>query len=206
MTSRPAIRRTTVALFIGTTAALSIGAASPGLAPAAPENASAAATITALSSGDTAGALTAFPDDFSVVMGYRPIVEQHSAGDVLVDPDGSCSSPVPLPAAFEPSCRIHDLGYDLLRYARDSGGELDAGARRALDAQLRENLADACGIGTDSPDRVCDVVAGIASATVQVNSWRQGYRLPVSESPRPYMTAAAAALVALAVGFARKRR
>ncbi|MFD6895598.1 hypothetical protein ACFWB0_13765 [Rhodococcus sp. NPDC060086] len=191
MINRPATRRVAAAALLGAGAVLCIGAASPA-STATTENPAAAATITALVADDTAGALAAFPDDFVTVMGYHPMLEPgFASGEALIDPDGDCSSPISLPPQFEPACRIHDLGYDLLRYARDTGGELGPQARRELDAQLQRNFTAACTTEAWVEPR-CDVMAGIASAAVQINSWRQGYRLPESESPMPYLAAAGA--------------
>ncbi len=100
---------------------------------------------------------------------------------------------------------MHDLGYDLLRYARDTGGELGPQARRDLDAHLQRNLNTACMTDAGTEPR-CDVMAGIASAAVQINSWRQGYRLPESESPMPYLAAAGAAVVAGSTFLRRTNR
>jgi hypothetical protein len=42
--------------------------------------------------------------------GHRPAV----VDGVLLDPAGSCSSPVALPRVFDEACRAHDLGYDIV--------------------------------------------------------------------------------------------
>lgn len=195
MINRPATRRAATAVLLGAGAAFCVGAASPA-STATTQNPAVAATITALVADDTGGALAALPDDFAAVMGYSPLIEPGSTAEgVLTDPDGDCSSPVSLPPQFEPACRTHDLGYDLLRYARDTGGELGPQARRDLDAHLQRNFNAACTTEAGVEPR-CDVMAGIASAAVQINSWRQGYRLPESESPMPYLAAAGAAVVA----------
>jgi hypothetical protein len=99
---------------------------------------------------------------------------------------------------FEPACRTHDLGYDLLRFASDSGGELGPGARRALDRNLTRDLRAAC---ATEPDAVpgCAVAAEVASVAVRVNSWRQQYRAPSPESPLPILLSVGAAV---AVGIA----
>src|SRR5690606_32670261 len=134
----------------------------PGTAPVAPAvvNEAAAATVTALVQDDTATATELFPDDFATVMDYAPVTEPGlTADEVLADPDGGCSSPVPLPEVFEPACRIHDLGYDLLRYARDTGGELGSQARRDLDAQLARNLRASCRTSSAATTPACDTTA-----------------------------------------------
>ncbi|MEJ2890417.1 hypothetical protein [Actinomycetospora aeridis] len=104
---------------------------------------------------------------------YRPVV----VGGKLLDPQGSCSSPIDLPEAFEDACRAHDLGYDLLRHAAAQGGPLGPWARRAVDEQLARDLSAACaGEGLR-----CHLLAGLADAAVAANSWRQGWSVPVVE-------------------------
>lgn len=224
MINRTATRRTAATVLLGAGAALCVGAASPA-STATTADPAVAATVAALVADDTVGALAAFPDGFAEVMGYHPSIEPGNTIDgVLTDPDGDCSSPVALPSDFEPACRSHDLGYDLLRYARDIGGELGPQARRDLDAHLQRNLNAACATGaseatgdvteaseatgdvTAGVEPRCDVMAGIASAAVQINSWRQGYRLPESESPVPYLAAAGAAVVAGSTFLRRTNR
>ncbi|MCK0090959.1 hypothetical protein MWU77_09215 [Rhodococcus sp. F64268] len=234
MINRTATRRTAATVLLGAGAALCVGAASPA-STATTADPAVAATVAALVADDTVGALAAFPDGFAEVMGYHPSIEPGNTIDgVLTDPDGDCSSPVALPSDFEPACRSHDLGYDLLRYARDIGGELGPQARRDLDAHLQRNLNAACATGTSEAtgdvtgasettgeateasevtgeatavvEPRCDVMAGIASAAVQINSWRQGYRLPESESPMPYLAAAGAAVVAGSTFLRRTNR
>ena len=92
---------------------------------------------------------------------------------------GSCSSPVPLPPAFDDACRAHDLGYDLLRHAAARGGTLGPWARAALDRRLADDLATACAAGAHPAP--CRVLAGVADLAVAANSWRQGWSVPVVE-------------------------
>ncbi|MEE2034336.1 hypothetical protein [Rhodococcus chondri] len=208
MTFRSATTRAAVTVVLGAGAALCVSAAAPGTVPVAPAvaNEAAAATVTALVQDDTATAAALFPDDFATVMDYAPVAEPgFTADEVLADPDGDCSSPVPLPEIFEPACRVHDLGYDLLRYARDTGGELEPQARRDLDAQLARNLRASCRTSSAATVPACDTVAFVASAVVRINSWRQGYRLPVSESPVPYLATAAALAASAAASRGRIR-
>ncbi|MGV9747764.1 hypothetical protein ACWDTG_23085 [Rhodococcus zopfii] len=190
------------ATTVGVFAALAcVGAAGAPAAevPTAAEHAAAAATVVALGSGDTDTADAAFPPDFGAMMYYNPIRELGVAGERLSDPDGSCSSPVPLPAVFEPACRTHDLGYDLLRFARDSGGELGPDARRALDRNLTRDLRTACATDRDAAPG-CAVAAEVASVAVRVNSWRQQYRAPRPESPLPMVLGLAAVVAAGVTG------
>ncbi|MBH0123434.1 phospholipase [Rhodococcus sp. HM1] len=164
------------------------------------EHPAAAATVLALGSGDTDTASAAFPPDFETAMRYSPIREPGVSGERLSDPQGSCSSPVPLPALFEPACRTHDLGYDLLRFARDSGGELGPDARRALDRNLTRDLREACATEPDAAPG-CVIAAEVASVAVRINSWRQQYRAPSPESPLPILLGLGTAATAGAAGL-----
>ncbi|MCZ1072178.1 hypothetical protein [Rhodococcus sp. A5(2022)] len=187
------MRRPPMTALLGTAAALCLGTAwAQPAPPAQPDPGAVIATVAALSEGDTGAALDAFPDGFEPAMHYRPVTED----GILVDPLGGCSSPVPLPDFFEMPCREHDLGYDLLRYARSSGHEPGPQARRGLDARLSRQLHEACR-ATVPGDDWCGVTATVASFAVRVNSWRQGDGAPVPESPLPY-AAAVWALVAAA--------
>ncbi|WP_433657226.1 hypothetical protein ACQPW1_37410 [Nocardia sp. CA-128927] len=169
-----------------TAAALTTMAATVFLAPAphaaaatAPvESAMAGAAVAELTSGGP-GSLTAIPDDFTAQFGYRP----STLDGLVVNPQGDCSSPVTLPVEFETSCKAHDLGYDLLRYADQHGEPLGPWARQALDSTLDRHMHESCD-GRDDPfSRArCNTMASIASTFVDLNSRRQGYGAPVVES------------------------
>ncbi|MGX1807455.1 hypothetical protein ACWIGI_17190 [Nocardia sp. NPDC055321] len=121
----------------------------------------------------------AVPADFAAAAGYRPAIES----GLLVNPEGGCSSPVPLPAEFELACRAHDLGYDLLRYAGDHGQPLGPWARQALDTALDERMHDSCAARPDTLSRTrCEVMADVAATFVDLNSIRQDYGVPVHEA------------------------
>ncbi|WP_256670604.1 hypothetical protein [Nocardia cyriacigeorgica] len=206
-----------------TAAALTTMAATVMLAPAtkaasvapAQENTSAADAVADLTSGGP-GSAAAIPDEFAAVMGYRPAV----VDGLLLNPHGDCSSPVPLPAEFETACKAHDLGYDLLRYADRQGAPLGPWARQALDRTLGDRMSLACDARTGSFARGrCHVMAGVADTVVDLNSRRQDYGVPVTESflgagaadspVRPWLiggTAIAAISAAGAVVVARGRR
>ena len=104
------------------------------------EDRDAARAVRALSSDDVAVAAAAVPETFERTMGYEPVARS----GLLVRPDGSCSSPVPLPSRFIPFCARHDLGYDLLRYAAARGRPLGPWARVRIDADLADGLRSAC--------------------------------------------------------------
>jgi len=165
------------------------------------EDSGAARAITELTTTDLASDAAVVPDDFTAVIGYRPRVE----GGMLVNPSGACSSPVPLPAEFDTACKAHDLGYDLLRYAHVSGGDLGGWARGALDAQLDRRMHEAC----DARERdraACFAMANTATTAVALNSRRQGYGVPIDEPWIRYSVVATLAALGLLATTAVVRR
>jgi len=168
---------------------------------------SAESALTALISQPAAAANAALPQDFRARFGYRPTVTQ----GLLGDPSGECSSPVPLPAEFTAACRQHDLGYDLLRYAGRSGRDLPPDARRSVDTQLGIALEESCSSREESLSRAtCLAWADIAEGFVRINSARQGYAVPESETalsiaPGISLGVAAAGGVVLLVPGLRRR-
>lgn len=110
--------------------------------------------------------------DVVVQLGYTPVVQHGLAAKTT----GACSSPVPLPARFEPACRVHDLGYDLLRVAHRWGAGIPDGLRSDLDTLLARQWRSSC--GDDVP---CLALAGTAAFAVRVNTSRQGHGAPVAE-------------------------
>jgi fucose 4-O-acetylase-like acetyltransferase len=156
--------------------------AQPGPVPATP----AAAAVTALTS-PTAGRdlLAAALDDFPAVMGYTPVPARMADGTVrLAKPTGACSAPGgEAPFGFEQVCKVHDYGYDLLRYAHARGQHLTAEARRQLDAMFDRDLHARCqAIGRGLARLGCHLLAEGFTAVVAVNSWRQHYGNPAAES------------------------
>lgn len=105
-------------------------------------------------------------------LGYTPVLEQSLAANGT----GDCSSPVPLPNSFEPACRVHDLGYDLLRVAHRQGAPIPPGLRSDLDTLLGQQMHASCEGSTP-----CTVMAGIAHTAVHLNTVRQGHGAPVEE-------------------------
>ncbi|RVW04707.1 hypothetical protein [Rhodococcus spongiicola] len=168
------------------------------------ESSTAARAVQHLTSPASASDSTAVPADFTALLGYQP----KEVDGVMVNPHGACSSPVPLPAEFDTACKAHDLGYDLLRYAHLTGGELGPWARNALDAQLDRRMHAAC--DTRERDRAsCFALANIATTAVSVNSRRQGYGVPIDEPWIRYGLAGALGvlgLLATAITVQRIRR
>lgn len=123
-------------------------------------------------------ALTTVPSDFARVMGYEPVL----SGGRLVRPDGSCSSPFgPTDYGFGDSCRAHDLGYDLLRYAERKGQPLGGWARQAVDHEFDRSLHGRC--SADRATATCAAAASVYADAVRLNSVRQGFGVPVAEGP-----------------------
>ena len=110
--------------------------------------------------------------DLVAELGYTPVLELTLAARGA----GDCSSPVPLPAAFEPACRVHDLGYDLLRVAHRNGTPIPRGLRSDLDALLGTQMRDEC-----EGHVPCRVMARIAETAVNLNTVRQRHGAPVEE-------------------------
>ncbi|MEL4155364.1 hypothetical protein [Corynebacterium bovis] len=126
----------------------------PGRTPGAP------GTAGAPGDGRAASWLT---PDLVRDLGYEPtVVDGHPE-----NPGGGCSSPVPLPARFEPACRTHDLGYDLLRVAGRRGEPVPPAIRRGLDRQLADRMHAACDaagrVGDSAGDRAGGGASGAAS-------------------------------------------
>lgn len=156
--------------------------------PATPDPADlatpAGAAVVALTGPRPMTALHALGDP-EHVLGYRPsIVDGHPA-----NPHGGCSSPVPMPGRFEPLCRIHDLGYDLLRAAARAGHPLGPWARLRLDASLVAAMDDSC------RDPLCRAAAETARVALAVNTWRQRDGVPVVESTQTIATSVVDRLV-----------
>ncbi|WP_336790015.1 hypothetical protein [Gordonia malaquae] len=157
-------------LVLGTTAAAAAASGAP--TTIGPITNPAEKTIAALVGDHPEQALTALPSDFPAVMGYRPGVEDGGP----VNTTGDCSSPVPMPDRFEPLCRSHDFGYDLLRYGDRTGRPAAPWARLALDEMLVDAMHRSCS------NPVCDAAASLAGVGLDANSWRQHWSAPVPES------------------------
>lgn len=185
-------------------AALVVAGRPPAVVPD-PGSSAAVAALTSRSAETAAGTV---PTDFVADLGYVPRLE----GQRLVNPTGSCSSPVPLPAEFEGPCRQHDLGYDLLRHAAHKGGALPTAARQHLDAQLVDSARASCAVRQGISRGWCSAWADIAGFFVRVNSVRQHDSAPLPEDAvsRAAMGVGALTLVGgtgtLALGGVRLRR
>ncbi|WOC13471.1 hypothetical protein [Gordonia sp. MP11Mi] len=181
---RHAVRRACLGLATSLLALFIVGAAGvAAVASASPPRVGPVATDVDRAIADLVGstpsdALAHLPAGFESVMGYRPVLEDARP----VNPTGSCSSPVPLPGRFEPACRAHDFGYDLLRFGEHTGRPAAQWARRALDGMLIDAMHDSCS------NPLCDLAATVADGGLTSNSWRQDWRTPVSESTGDMMS------------------
>jgi fucose 4-O-acetylase-like acetyltransferase len=130
--------------------------------------------------------LASVPAGFRSVMGYTPVKVRMADGTVrLAKPDGACSAPGGgTPFRFQQACKVHDYGYDLLRYANATGQHLTGEARRQLDGMLGHDLRAQCDATTHGLARLgCHVVAQAFATGASLNSWRQHFGNPGRESP-----------------------
>lgn len=114
----------------------------------------------------------AVPTGFAEQMGYAPVVRDGRH----VNPAGSCSSPVPLPARFTELCRAHDYGYDVLRYNSATGTATPPRLRARLDAALVADMHASC------TNPLCHAAAEASRAGLALNTWRQRGRTPEHET------------------------
>lgn len=122
--------------------------------------------------------LAQVPIEFIDDMGYVPVPTGHE----LVNPYGGCSTPGGVgPDDFNDACKVHDLGYDILRYAERHGARLSAKARLELDWKLYGDLLETCETAT------CSLTATAYYCAVSANSIRQGFKAPHTEPATPWM-------------------
>jgi hypothetical protein len=181
-----------------------------GTATADARSSAARAAVAAVTTQPAEAGAAAIPADFESVMGYRPQVRH----GVLVDPDGSCSSPLPLPRGFALACAEHDLGYDLLRYADLGGAPLGPWARTAVDDRMVQRMRAVCtDLDPGIQRALCSTADDVAGLAVEVNSLRQLRGVPEETVGSWVVTglcagvlAALAPLLALTLTGARSRR
>jgi fucose 4-O-acetylase-like acetyltransferase len=179
------------------------GAGRPAVAPAGP----APSPLASVPAGPAPSPLASVPAGFRSVMGYTPVKVRMADGTVrLAKPDGACSAPGGgTPFRFQQACKVHDYGYDLLRYANATGQHLTGEARRQLDGMLGHDLRAQCDATRHGLARLgCHVVAQAFATGASLNSWRQHFGNPGRESP-PWW-ALGFLLPALAAPFVYRRR
>jgi peptidoglycan/LPS O-acetylase OafA/YrhL len=110
------------------------------------------------------------------------------------------------PFGFERVCKVHDYGYDLLRYANASGQVLTGEARRQLDGMLGRDLHAQCRATSHGlAGLACHGVAELFTSGVSFNSWRQHYGNPGKE-PLTGLALGTTAVLGLAVPILARRR
>jgi hypothetical protein len=147
----------------------------------APELAAATAIDDLTAPAGSVNPLAGIPADFSKVMGYTPTLAHLANGDeIAVDPKGGCSViGGGRPFDLTVPCMAHDLGYDLLRYARRHDDPLGPDARIRVDAWFDQNLLVQCASSYQGAEvTACDAMAATFDAGVGFNSWRQDYGPP----------------------------
>ena len=149
----------------------------------------------------------AVPAGFAGVTGYAPVPLRMADGVVrLAKPDGACSVPGGGLFGFDRVCKVHDYGYDLLRYANATGQVLTAEARRQLDGMLGRDLHAQCRATSHGvAGMACGTVAELFTTGVSFNSWRQHYGNPGKE-PLPAVALGLGVALALAVPLLTRRR
>lgn len=174
----------------------------PASAPAT-ERAAAIAIDDITSPVAQADPLAGIPRDFASTMGYQPTIGYLADGSAIaINPNGGCSiigggRPFDLATV----CKAHDLGYDILRYARRHGDPLGTEARRAVDSKFTEDLTVQCTSEYQGADQAaCQVMADSFGLGVGFNSWRQLYGPPYAQAGMA-RTVGVLAIAALLVFF-----
>lgn len=137
-----------------------------------------------LPQGDPQAMLGLVPADYDEVMGYRPVIESINGEASLARADGQCSGPGTLPFDMEPTCRGHDLGYDLMRYAAAVAAPLGAWARPRIDQWWYDEMHLRCRIGhSGAAEIACHTQIYAIEAMVSTNTWREGEGPPLYDDP-----------------------
>ena len=164
------------------------------LHPVEDDSGQSAQVVTSLIDGGAT--LDIVPEGFEDELGYRPVV----AAGTLVNPKGACSTPGGVgPDSFTDACRVHDFGYDILRYAEGTGTRVGPWARFDLDRRLYADLLIACNTVT------CEATATVYYTAVTLNSIRQGYVAPTEEPTVPWAITAVG-VVGLATAPTRRHK
>lgn len=125
------------------------------------------------------------PAGFGPAMGYLPVASSAPEAP-WIDPHGGCSFVTgATPYGFAAACQAHDLGYDLLRYAADTGQPLGPSARLAIDQRFAAALRQRCADIHGGPG--CRAAARTYVAGVRFNSWRQSDEVPGRETFRQWL-------------------
>lgn len=190
-------------------------AAPPEGRPLSPDVAAAARSIDDLLHPGAPGrdAVADLPADFTAVSHVTPGHLRAPDGTLRsVHTDGGCSTPWGDDNTkwnYGVSCKAHDLGYDLLRYAAAKGEPLAPQVRRDLDNRLSFDMHHMCQLDPQGSAGTCQVVASIYSAGLVVNSWHQRWGPPRGDPLGPWAMGLFVVALLLGVrvpGLARQRR
>ncbi|QOR70622.1 alpha/beta-hydrolase family protein [Ruania alkalisoli] len=126
-------------------------------------------------------------------LGYQPATRDRDGLRERFRPDGECSVPaaIPVPFGLRAACQVHDLAYDELRLARESGqhGDWTTGlARWVADVEFVLRGHRQCRGAAPLGRPVCHGVVALMGTAVTLNSIRQVY------GPTPHETPAQLAL------------
>lgn len=155
---------------------LSFGLSLPASADAGEDAASGTAVRAITSTAPVSAQVAAIPPGFA----YRA----EPGPGYAVNPQGGCSSVLPLPSEFDAPCKAHDLGYDVLRHADAEGRPLGGWARLQLDETFADRLQAACGARPVDQRQPCAQLAEVVTMSVRANTWRQHDGPPRDESAR----------------------
>ena len=148
--------------------AKSAASASPNTVPGAP-------TCREVPRATTVEYLTGIacpPDGFSEKLGYTPQLEYTPAGWRYTRPaasDGGCSGPLADTGPFwdfAAQCRMHDYGFDLVRFG--------VGSRMDADAQLYRDMKASCASEGEIGRPTCKTIADSAHAVLWIGGVSPG--------------------------------
>ncbi|KAA2252697.1 hypothetical protein F0L68_34855 [Solihabitans fulvus] len=153
--------------------------------------------------------LAAMPADFPSLIGYLPMTATMSDGTVRAyKPNSHCSAPLlgAGPYDFDLACKVHDIGYDMLRYAEYRGQPLGPDARRLVDDTWSGLMDARCDSAYQGVSRsVCHGTASMYAFAVWANSWRQRFGTPHWEPAGAWSTGLVAIFLLLMVRKPRGR-
>lgn len=125
---------------------------------------------------DVSGGWRCVPADLQRRLGYAPALTRLPDGRaVLVEPDGDCSwiPDAPFGFDFHDACRMHDLGYDLIRVRW-----VDAAAQQRIDNALLDTML----VGTCRPQ---PWLRRLSCGALAVGIWFVASLSPTPNTPDP---------------------
>ena len=148
--------------------AKSAASASPSAVPGAPV----CREDTRATTGEYLTGIACPPEGFGEMLGYTPQLEYTPAGWRYTRPaasDGGCSGPLADAGPFwdfGAQCRMHDYGFDLVRFG--------VGSRMDADAQLYRDMKASCASESRIGRPACKTVADSAHAVLWIGGVSPG--------------------------------